>query len=326
VAPENIQQAMNPILKPNKAQARKVEIPAHRVSRPGKRATWAASVTRLVMSLVVTSLMRRARRLGDVGGERVPPPDLPLDEACLHDMEERKRAEPFTLLSQPCAYIAHEVSQPLGAIVANGEACLHWLNREAPQYEEAAACVQRIIDEGRRASEIVRCIRALAATSAPQQVRLELNDVVNDVVPLVRHEVSNHGVSLRLRLAPGLPPLLGDRVQLQQVFINLILNGIQAMADIANRPRELLIESRLDASGFVIVAVRDSGAGIAPEHVCRLFDAFFTTKRGGMGIGLAICRSIIEEHRGMIVASNNAGHGATFQCRLPAIDASAHCT
>jgi signal transduction histidine kinase len=151
-----------------------------------------------------------------------------------------------------------------------------------------------------------------------------VNDLVNDVVPLVRQEVSNHGVSLRLRLAPGLPPLLGDRIQLQQVFLNLILNGIQAMADIADSPRELLIESRLDAGGFVIVSVRDAGTGIAPEHASRLFDAFFTTKRGGMGIGLAICRLIIEAHRGMIWASNNAGHGATFQCRLPVIEASAN--
>jgi C4-dicarboxylate-specific signal transduction histidine kinase len=172
-------------------------------------------------------------------------------------MEERERAELFTLLCELSAYIAHEVSQPLGAIVTNGEACLRWLNREAPQCKEAAACVQSMIDEGLRASEIIRCIRTLATASTPQETRLELNDVINEVVPLVRHDVSHHGVSLRLRLAPGLPPLLGDRVQLQQVFINLILNGIQAMADIADRLRELLIESRLDTSGFVTVAVRD---------------------------------------------------------------------
>ncbi|NUX99778.1 sensor histidine kinase [Paraburkholderia youngii] len=205
-------------------------------------------------------------------------------------MEDGNHPEPP---SQLFACFVHEVNQPLGAIVTNGEVCLRWLKREEPQFEKAAACVQSMIDDGRRASEIVQRIRTLATASAPQQTRLE----VNDVAPIVRQEVSNHGVSLRLRLAPGLPPLLGDRIQLQQVFLNLILNGIQAMADIADSPRELLIESRLDAGGFVIVSVRDAGTGIAPEHASRLFDAFFTTKRGGMGIGLAICRLIVEAHR-----------------------------
>jgi C4-dicarboxylate-specific signal transduction histidine kinase len=238
-------------------------------------------------------------------------------------MEEREPAEPLSLLSHMGACIAHEVSQPLSAIVMNGEACLRWLNRETPQVDKAAACVQSMIDNGLRAKEIIKCIRTLATASAPQETRLQLNDVISDVVPLVRHEVFNQRISLQLRLAPGLPPLLGDRVQLQQVLSNLILNGIQAMADVTDRPRELLIESRLEAGGCMTVAVRDSGAGIAPEHAYRLFNAFFTTKRGGMGMGLAICRSIIEAHRGTILASNNDGHGATFECRLPAIEADA---
>jgi len=315
-------QAMNPILKSVKALARKGEDPAHGLSRPDKLATRVANVTRLITSLVVTR-MRRARGLRKIGDERARPPDSRANESCSRNMEEGKRAETFSLLNQLGAYIAHEVNQPLGAIVTNGEACLRWLNRDTPQCEEAVACVQSVIGQALRASEIVQRIRALATASAPQMTRIELNDVVNNVVPLVRHEVSNHGVSLRLRLTPGLPALLGDRVQLQQVFINFILNGIQAMADIADRPRELLIESRLDTGGFVTVAVRDSGTGIAPEHTCRLFDAFFTTKCGGMGIGLAICRSIIEAHQGRILAFNNPRHGATFQCRLPAIEADA---
>jgi signal transduction histidine kinase len=311
---------MNTIFKSIKALARQAEIPAHRPSRRDWRAAWFADVTLLVTSLVVTLLVRRGRRLGEVGDERARPLDSLSDEACLRNMEERKRAEPFALHSHLSACIAHEVSQPIGAIVTNGEACLRWLSHETPQIKEAAACVQSMIDEGLRAREIIRRIRTLATTFVPGETRLELNDVVNDVVPLVRHEMSNHGVSLRLRLAPGLPPLLADRVQLQQVLVNLILNGIQAMADITDRPRELLIESRPDAIGCVIVAVCDSGTGIAPEHACRLFDAFFTTKREGMGIGLAICRSIIEAHGGMILAFNNVGHGATFQCRLHVIE------
>ena len=143
--------------------------------------------------------------------------------------------------------------------------------------------------------------------------------MVHDVVSLVQREVLNHGVSLRLKLASELPPLLGDRVQLQQVLINLVINGIQAMADIGDDPRELLIESRRDNDGQVIVAVQDSGTGIDPENASRLFDAFFTTKADGMGMGLSICRSIIEGHGGRVWASKNAGHGAMFQCSLPSI-------
>ncbi|MGF6960178.1 sensor histidine kinase [Paraburkholderia youngii] len=186
-------------------------------------------------------------------------------------------------------------------------------------FAQATASAQNIIGLGQRASEIVRSICSLATPSALQATRLELNDLVHD-----GHDVSNHRVPLRLRLARGLPPLLGDRVQLQQVFINLVLNGIQAMADIDDRPRELLIESCMETGGFLIVSVRDTGIGIAPEHAYRLFDAFFTTKRGGKGIGLAMCRSIIDAHGGIMLAFNNAGHGATFQCRSPVIEASAN--
>jgi signal transduction histidine kinase len=157
----------------------------------------------------------------------------------------------------------------------------------------------------------------------PNKMPLQLNDVVNDVVSLTRHEVLSHGVSLRLKLASGLPPLLGDRVQLQQVILNLVMNGIQAMDGISDRPRELHIESHEDKAAKVVIAVQDSGAGISPENADRLFDAFFSTKSNGMGMGLSICRSIIEAHEGRIEASNNAEYGAIFQCILPSISASA---
>jgi signal transduction histidine kinase len=180
-----------------------------------------------------------------------------------------------------------------------------------------------MIAEGRRASEIVLRIRSLTSRAAPQKTRLELNDVVNEVVLLVQREVLNHRISLRLKLTSELPPLLGDRVQLQQVLINLIMNGIQAMADIGDEPRELLVESHRDKEGHVVVAVQDSGTGIDPEEANRLFEAFFTTKSNGMGMGLSICRSIIEAHGGQLWASNNAVHGATFQFSLPSIGESA---
>jgi PAS domain S-box-containing protein len=253
------------------------------------------------------------------------------------DLTERKRAEEqlqalqaqlthatrVTTLGELSASVAHEVGQPLTAIVTSGEACLRWLGHRTPQPEEVRACVEHMIAEGRRAGEIVQGIRSLTKRTNPQKTRLELNDVVNDVVSLVQREVLNHRVSLRLELAPELPQVLGDRVQLQQVIINFVMNGIQAMADIGDAPRELLIESRHDNGGHFVVAVRDSGTGIDPENANRLFDAFFTTKPDGMGMGLSICRSIIEAHGGRVWARNNAGRGAVFQFSLPAIGESA---
>jgi C4-dicarboxylate-specific signal transduction histidine kinase len=245
------------------------------------------------------------------------------EEQVQESQPELAHATRMATFGEQRAFIAHEVGQPLAAIVTSGEACLRWLDHNTPQPEEVRGCVERMIAEGKRASEIVQRIRSLAKGTAPQKTRLELNEVVNEVVPLVQSEVLNHRVSLRLQLAPELPPLFGDRVQLQQVIINLIINGIQAMADIGHEPRELLIESRRDEDGDVIVAVQDSGTGIDPENANRLFDAYFTTKSKGMGMGLSICRSIIEAHGGRVWASNNAGRGATFQFSLPSIGESA---
>jgi PAS domain S-box-containing protein len=229
----------------------------------------------------------------------------------------------LTSLGELSASIAHEVGQPLAAIVTSGEACLRWLGNRTPQPQEVLACVELMIAEGRRASEIVLRVRSLTRGDAPQKTRLELNEVLNDVVSLVQREVLNHRVSLRLKLAAELPPVLGDRVQLQQVLVNLVMNAIQAMADIADERRELLIKSGVHEEGHVVVAVQDSGTGIDPTNANRLFDAFFTTRPNGMGMGLSICRSIIEAHGGRVWASSNAGDGATFQFSLPSIDESA---
>jgi PAS domain S-box-containing protein len=241
------------------------------------------------------------------------------EEQLLALQAELAHAARVTTLGELSASIAHEVGQPLGAIVTSGEACLRWLGHRTPQPEEVRACVELMIAEGRRASEIVLRIRSLTKGAAPQKTQLELNDVVNDVVSLVQREVLNHRVSLRLKLASDLPPLLGDRVQLQQVIINLVINGIQAMADICDEPRELTIESRRDKEGHVVVAVQDSGPGIDLANANRLFEAFFTTKSNGMGMGLSICRSIIEAHGGQLWASSNTGRGAVFQFSLPPV-------
>jgi signal transduction histidine kinase len=174
-----------------------------------------------------------------------------------------------------------------------------------------------MISDGHRASEVILRLRALCRKTDPQMAQLDINDVVAEVVLLMQREVLDHRVSLRQELSPALTPVLGDRVQLQQVIINLVMNGMEAMATVADRPRDLLIRSRQHAADQVLVAVQDSGIGIAPENVERLFSSFFTTKPGGMGMGLSICRSIIEAHEGRLWASPSSGPGATFQFTLP---------
>jgi signal transduction histidine kinase len=215
------------------------------------------------------------------------------------------------------ASIAHEVNQPLGAVVANAEACLRWLDRETPDLAAARRSVEWVIDDGNRASEVVRRVRALANKSDIEKVPLDVNDVVREVIALVQRELTSHQVSLRMELAPALPMTLGDRVQLQQVMINLVMNGIEAMQSTTDRPRELVIRSRQDDAHGVLVSVTDCGVGISPEDTDRLFNVFFTTKSGGMGMGLSICRSIVEAHGGRLWAAANVPHGATFHFTLP---------
>jgi len=220
-----------------------------------------------------------------------------------------------TTLGELTASIA-QVNQPLAAIVTFGEGGLRWLDREVPDLAEAREALGRVISNGRRAAGIIQRLRSLSRKTETQNAPMDINEVINEVIPLVQQEVLRHRVSLRLDLAPTLPAVLGDRVQLQQVIINLIVNGMEAMATVADRPRELAVRSQLDDSGQVLVAVEDSGTGIDPENTKELFNAFFTTKPSGMGMGLSICRSIIEAHRGKLWASRNAGPGATFHFTL----------
>jgi signal transduction histidine kinase len=227
-----------------------------------------------------------------------------------------------TTLGQLTASIAHEVNQPLAAIVTNGEACLRWLGRQPPEVDEVRGAVESMISDGRRASDVISGLRALSRKTDPQRARLDINGVIEDVVLLVQREVLNHRVVLRLELAPGVPPVLGDRVQLQQVIMNLVINGLQAMAAVTDRPRDLTIRSQR-RDNEAVVEVRDSGVGIDPADMGRLFGAFFTTKGDGMGMGLSICRSIIEAHGGRIWASHNDGAGATFQFTVPLADETA---
>jgi signal transduction histidine kinase len=205
-------------------------------------------------------------------------------------------------------------------VVTFGDACLRWLDRKTPQLDQARSAVEQMIGSARRASDVIARIRGLSKKGALESARLDINQVVGDVVALIRREMNAQGVSLRLELGPSLPPVRGDRIQLQQVMMNLLMNAIQAMSAVTGRRRELLIRSHALDSDQIIVAVQDSGTGIEPEHLDRLFNAFFTTKPDGVGMGLSICRSIIEHHGGRIWATRNSGTGSTFQFTLGAFE------
>jgi len=222
-----------------------------------------------------------------------------------------------TTLGELVASIAHEVNQPLAAVKANAEACLRWLDRETPDLDAARRSVEWVMDDSNRANEVIGRVRSLAKKTDLEMVPLDINHVVREVVALVQRELTSHQASLRLELAPALPMILGDRVQLQQVMINLVMNGAEAMQSVTDRPRELMIRSSQDETQQVLVGVTDSGVGISAENADRLFNPFFTTKSGGMGMGLSICRSIMEAHGGRLWATANVPHGATFQFTLP---------
>jgi C4-dicarboxylate-specific signal transduction histidine kinase len=239
------------------------------------------------------------------------------EEALRKAQMELAHVTRVTTLGELTASIAHEVSQPLAAVVANAEACLRWLDRATPDLDAARRSVKWIVDDGNRTSDVIRRVRALAIKADIEKAALDINDVVGEVIALVQHELISHQVSLRTELAPALPMILGDRVQLQQVIINLVMNGIEAMQSVTDRPRELVIRSRQDEKQQVLVSVTDCGVGISAENADRLFNAFFTTKSDGMGMGLSICRSVIEVHGGRLSATANVPHGATFQFTLP---------
>jgi signal transduction histidine kinase len=254
------------------------------------------------------------------------------NEELRQQMTERQRAEAalrasqaevahitrVTAMGELAASIAHEVTQPLTGIVTNGNACLHWLAGETPNIQKARATVQRIIRDSNRACDVIHDIRTLVKKAPPYQEPVDLNDLIYRTLTLANGEMTRNQVELQTELAVGLPSVLGDRVQLQQVLLNLIMNAIEAMSSMSGR-RSLMIRSELRDPESVAVAVRDSGVGIDPQKAERLFDAFFTTKPQGMGMGLSICRNVISAHGGHLSNANNAeSQGATFEFTLPA--------
>jgi PAS domain S-box-containing protein len=262
--------------------------------------------------------------------------------ACVLDLTERKRAEAeareserryrevqmelahanrVATMGQLTASIAHEVNQPIAATVTNAQAALRWLDSRPPDLEETRLALSRILNSGIRAGNVLDRIRALIQKVPARTDRFDINDTILDVVALTRSELSSNRVSLQTQFAQGLPLVQGDRVQLQQVILNLIVNAIEAMSGVSEA-RELWISTEINASTGALVAVRDSGPGLDPASLEHLFDAFYTTKSSGMGMGLSICRSIIEAHGGRIWAEANVPQGAAFQFTLPSQAAS----
>jgi C4-dicarboxylate-specific signal transduction histidine kinase len=247
------------------------------------------------------------------------------------DLTDRKRAERaytqvqmelahanrVATMGQLSASIAHEISQPIGAALSYANAASHWLAAQPPNLEEVRRALDLIVESGVRASDVIDRIRALVKKAPPRKDRLEINEVVLGVTGLTQTEMAKNGISVQTQLAEALPAIQGDRVQLQQVILNLLINAIEAMSGTSEGPRELLISTTKTDSEGVLVAVMDSGPGLAPESVDRLFESFYTTKPGGLGMGLSICRSIVEAHHGRLWATANTPRGAVFQFTLP---------
>jgi signal transduction histidine kinase len=221
------------------------------------------------------------------------------------------------------ASIAHEINQPLGAIVANGQACLCFISASAADIEDAREAVEEIIVDGRRASEVLKRVRGMVKNTVPEREPLNINRAISEVLTLTRHELQRHRVSVQTMLDSKLPLVLADRVQVQQVVLNLVMNSIEAMHETADRPRLLMLKSLIGNDQEVVVCVEDTGTGVDPAHVGRIFEAFFTTKTDGMGMGLSICNSIVRAHGGRLSATASALGGSLFRFTLPAIEEAA---
>ena len=231
---------------------------------------------------------------------------------------ELVRVARVTTLGELTAAIAHEVNQPLTGLVSSGNACLRWLAGDVPNLKAARESVERMISAGSRAGEVIRRIRALVGKAPPLRDRLNINDAITEVIALIRGEIQRNRIALRTELSTDVPLVLGDRIQLQQVILNLILNAMEAMSDVSPQPRELSVSSAKDGPNGALLSVRDSGTGLDGTVLDRLFEAFYTTKAHGMGIGLAVSRTIIQAHGGRLWAAPNVPQGAIFQFTLPA--------
>jgi C4-dicarboxylate-specific signal transduction histidine kinase len=230
---------------------------------------------------------------------------------------EVAHANRVATMGQLTASIAHEVNQPIAAVVTNAYAALRWLGGRPPDLEEVRQALDAIIKDGRRAGDVIGRIRELIKKAPTRKDWVDINEAIHEVIELTRSEAVKNGASVKTALGEGLPLIQGDRVQLQQVILNLVVNAVQAICAVAEGPRELLITTALAEPNGVLVAVKDSGPGLAPESLTHLFAPFYTTKTGGLGMGLSICRSIIEAHGGRLWVSANLPRGAIFHFTVP---------
>jgi len=241
-------------------------------------------------------------------------------EVAWHDAREAlSRATRLTVMGELSASIAHEINQPLAAIITNGHACERFLTFSPPDLDEVKDAVGEIVRDGRRASEVLKRIRAMSKNSAPERRQVDVNHAIAEVLALTRDELLRHRVSVQTDLHSNLPTIMADRVQLQQVVLNLVMNGIDAMRAVADRSRILTVRSLLSDRDNIAVNVADSGIGLDPANRERIFDTFFTTKPEGMGMGLAISNTIIEAHRGRLWAESGSPFGAVFAFTLPLV-------
>jgi C4-dicarboxylate-specific signal transduction histidine kinase len=252
-------------------------------------------------------------------------------QSTLRDITERKRTEQALARAQQelahaarvlsigelTASLAHEINQPLAAIVANAHAARRWLDRKVPNYKLAQSSLENIVRDGNRASAIIQRVRSFSAKALPSRDRLDVNDVIREVVAIASHEIAREQVGLRTHLAEHLAPVVADRIELQQVLLNLVINSIEALRPVVDRPKDLLITTTRRNKSTVEVSVTDNGSGIDTQHIERMFDAFFTTKSDGMGLGLAISRRIIEAHNGVLRVTPNSHWGLTLAFTLP---------
>jgi C4-dicarboxylate-specific signal transduction histidine kinase len=253
-----------------------------------------------------------------------------LASALIASLSEQKRAEEalreaqadlahvsrVTTMGELCASLAHEVNQPITAAITNADACLRWLARDTPNLEKARESAMSIVEDGTRAAEIIARIRLLCKKGTPQRQLVDVNEVIQELIVLLRSHITRYFISVRMELAADLPQVSGDRVQLQQVMMNLMMNSIDAMKDVEGT-RELAIKSHRTGNEQLLVSVSDSGVGLPSQQADQIFHAFFTTKPHGIGMGLAICRSIVESHSGRLWAADNSPRGASFHLILP---------
>jgi PAS domain S-box-containing protein len=239
-------------------------------------------------------------------------------EAVLRETQaELARVSRITTTGELAAWISHEVNQPLSAVVSNGQTCLHWLTDGTVDLAKARAAAEHVVRDAQRTADVVSHIRAIATKSEPEQIEVDVNGVIREVLALLDNSLRAHTIIVAPALAADIPPVLGDRVQLQQVLLNLLVNAVEAMSSVADRQRTLHVQSRKEATGDILVTIQDSGMGVVAREAEQIFEPFFTTKQGGMGMGLSICRSIIEAHGGRLWAKPGQPTGAVFQFVLP---------